>query len=162
MSFKEPECHMARLIEKLQEYDIEIKHSHDRRHTNAHALSRLPCKQCSYQPGHPTDQLIVSAISFQVGKSTTDLHQLQMKDPLIHPVLVAKDSGVKPTTDQFKQCSLHTSRLLALWDQLALKGNVLYRHFVSTDGSQDHLQLVVSKSLQEKVLKQIYDDGHMG
>ena len=162
MSFKEPEGQMARWLEKLQEYDFEIKHHRGRKQTNADALSRLPCKQCSYQPGHPTDQLTVSAISLQVVKSNTDLHQLQMEDPLIHPVLVAKDSRVKPTTNQFKQYSPHTSRLLALWDQLVLKDIVLYRHFVSANGSQDHLQLVVPKSLQEEVLKQIHDDRHLG
>jgi len=52
--------------------------------------------------------------------------------------------------------------LFALWDQLVLKDDVLYRHFVSADGTQDHLQLVVPKLLQEKVLKQIHDDGHLG
>ena len=147
MSFTEPERQMAKWLEKLQEHDFEIKHRLGRKHTNADALSRLPCKQCSYQPGHPTDQLTVSAISLQVGKSTTDLHQIQMEDPVIHSVLVSKNSGVKPTTDQFKQYSPHTSHLLALWDQLVLKDNVLYQHFISADGSQDHLQLAVPKSL---------------
>ena len=80
MSFKEPEGHMARWLEKLQEYDFEIKHRSGRKYTNADALSRLP------------------------------------------------------------------------WDQLVLKDDVLYRHFVSVDGTLDHLQLV-PKSLQEKILK---------
>ena len=74
---------------------------------------------------------------------------------------MAKDSGVKPTTDQLKQYSSYMSRLFALWDQLVLKDDVLYRHFVSADGTQDHLQLV-PKLLQEKLLKQIHDDGHLG
>lgn len=55
MNFKEPEEQMARWLEKVQEHDFEIKHRHGRKHTNADALSRLPCKQCSYQPSHPTD-----------------------------------------------------------------------------------------------------------
>ena len=164
MSFKEPEGQMARWLEKLQEYDFEIRHRRGRKHTNADALSRLPCKQCGYQPSHHTDhdQSTVSVVSLQVGKSTSDLHKLQMEDYMIHPVLVAKNSGVKPTTDQLKQYSPHTSRLFGLWDQLILKDDVLYRHFVSVDGTLDHLQLVVPKSLQENILKQIHDDGHLG
>ena len=55
MSFKEPKGHMARWLEKLQEYDFEIKHRSGRKHTNADALSRLPCKQCGYQQSHSTD-----------------------------------------------------------------------------------------------------------
>jgi len=70
MSFKEPEGQMARWIEKLQEYDFEIKHCRGRKCTNADALSRLPCQQCSHQPSYLSDQLTVSAVSLQVGKST--------------------------------------------------------------------------------------------
>ena len=36
---------------------------------------------------------------------------------------------------------------------------MLYRHFVSAEGTQDHLQLVVPKSLQEGILRQIHDNG---
>ena len=80
---------------------------------------------------------------------------------MIHQVLVANNSGVKPTTDQLKQYSPHTSCLFALWDQLVLKDDVLYRHSVSVDGNLDHLQLVVLKSLHERILRQIHD-GHLG
>ena len=91
MSFKEPEGQMARWLEKLQEYDFEIQHRRGRKHTNADALSRLPCKQYGYQPSDPTnhDQSTVSVVSLQVGKSTSDLNKLQMEDHMIHPVLVA-------------------------------------------------------------------------
>ena len=39
---------------------------------------------------------------------------------------------------------------------------MLYRHFVIVDGNLDHLQLGVPKSLHEKILRQIHDDGHLG
>ena len=41
MNFKEPEGQMA---EKLQEFDFEILHRCGKKHTNADALSRLPCR----------------------------------------------------------------------------------------------------------------------
>ena len=162
MNFKEPEGQMARWLEKLQEFDFEIRHRRGRKHTNADALSRLPCKQCGYQLENSTSQSMISAISLQVGKSSADLHQLQLDDPTIFPVLEAKRSGAKPASDQIKQHSLHTNRLFSLWDQLVLKEDVLYRHFVSADDTQDRLQLVVPRSLQENVLRQIHDNGHLG
>ena len=94
---------MARWLEKLQEFDFEIRHRRGRKHTNADALSRLPCKQCGYQQENSTSQSMISAISLQVGKSSADLHQLQLDDPTIFPVLVAKRSGDKPASDQIKQ-----------------------------------------------------------
>ena len=79
---------------------------------------------------------------------------------MIYSLLVAKDSEVKPTTDQLKQYSSQPSHLFASWDQLLLKNTVLYRHLVSADGTQDHLPLV-PKYLWEKILKQIHDGGHL-
>ena len=163
MNFKEPEGQMARWLEKLQEFNFEIMHRRGKKHTNADALSRLPCKQCGFhQPENSSEQVIVSAISLQVGRSSADLRQLQLDDPTIKPVLMAKDSGDKPAPDSLKQYSPHTNRLFALWDQLVLIEEVLYRHFVSADGTEDHPQLVVPKSLQENILRQIHDDGHLG
>ena len=159
MNFKKPEGQMARWLEKLQEYSFQIVHRRGRKHTNADSLSRLPCKQCGYQP---SEQIPVTAVSLQMGITSAELHKLQQEDSMIHPVLASKISGEKPKPDHIKQYSLHTNRLFALWDQPILKDNVLYRHFVTTDGSNDHLQLVVPKSLQENVLKQTHDHGHLG
>jgi len=159
MNFKEPEGQMARWLEKLQEYDFQIVHRRGRKHTNADSLSRLPCKQCGYQS---SEQIPVLSVSLQVGRSSDELHKLQQEDHTIQPVLVAKSSGTKPNSDQIKQYSLHTNRLFALWDQLTLKDNVLYRHFVSVNGALDRLQLVVPKVLQEEILRLLHDDGHLG
>ena len=45
-NFKEPEGQLARWLERLQEFDFEILHLRGRKHTNADALSRRPCRQC--------------------------------------------------------------------------------------------------------------------
>ena len=43
-NFKEPEGQLARWLERLQELDFRIKHRPGRKHINADALSRLPCR----------------------------------------------------------------------------------------------------------------------
>ena len=49
-TLKEPEGQIARWLEQLQEYHIDIVHRADNRHANADAMSRLPlCKQCHCQ-----------------------------------------------------------------------------------------------------------------
>lgn len=44
--FKKPEGQIARWLQKLQEYQFSIIHCPGKHHTNADALSRIPCKQC--------------------------------------------------------------------------------------------------------------------
>lgn len=50
VNFKNPEGQMARWIEVLSTYDMEIQHRQGRLHSNADALSRRPCVdvECSY------------------------------------------------------------------------------------------------------------------
>ena len=49
-TLKEPEGKLARWLEQLQEYHIDIVHRAGNRHANADAMSRLPlCKQCHRQ-----------------------------------------------------------------------------------------------------------------
>ena len=46
MNFKNPEGQIARWIEILSSYSMVIKHRPGRLHTNADAISRIPCRQC--------------------------------------------------------------------------------------------------------------------
>ena len=48
MKFRQPEGQTARWLERLGNYDFTIQHRAGRVHNNADALSRRPCKDCSY------------------------------------------------------------------------------------------------------------------
>ena len=48
-SFKDPEGQVARWLEILSEYDFTVLHRPGWKHSNADALSRMPCKQCGLQ-----------------------------------------------------------------------------------------------------------------
>ncbi|GFX98614.1 retrovirus-related Pol polyprotein from transposon 412 [Trichonephila clavipes] len=49
LKFKNPEDQIARWIQRLQEYDVEIRHRKESTHGNADALSRRPCPEsCKY------------------------------------------------------------------------------------------------------------------
>ena len=40
---------MARWIDALSSYQFDVEHRPGRKHSNADALSRIPCGQCGYQ-----------------------------------------------------------------------------------------------------------------
>ena len=40
---------MARLIDALTSYQFDVKHRPGRTHSNADALSRIPCRQCGHE-----------------------------------------------------------------------------------------------------------------
>ena len=53
-NFKDPQGQIARWLEILAEYDFTIQHRPGLKHSNADALSRLPCKQCGRQDSEAT------------------------------------------------------------------------------------------------------------
>lgn len=48
LRFKDPEGQLARWLEVISPYDMEIEHRAGRLHGNADGLSRVPCTQCGY------------------------------------------------------------------------------------------------------------------
>eukprot|EP00731_Ephydatia_muelleri_P019115 Em0011g1155a len=52
-NFKEPQGQVARWLDILAEYDFSVQHRPGLQHSNADALSRLPCKQCGLQTSTP-------------------------------------------------------------------------------------------------------------
>ena len=59
----------ARWLEKLQELDFGIVHRRDKKHTNADALSRLPCRQCGRESHTSEIQGTISTTSMQPPES---------------------------------------------------------------------------------------------
>ena len=53
MSFKEPQCQMARWLEILSQFDFKIEHRAGKKHGNADSLSRIPCEpqECNCYDG---------------------------------------------------------------------------------------------------------------
>ena len=100
-NFRSPEGQLVRWLEKLQEFQFTIVHRPGRKHNNADALSRRPCRQC----GRSDDIVSAATISADntiAGYSLEDMHQLQVDDPVVGKILQAKDTGEQPTGDYAK------------------------------------------------------------
>ena len=146
-NFKEPEGQLARWLEQLQEYDYTIVHRSGRKHRNADALSRMPCKQCGRVTLEETEQEIL-IIGLQT--STEQLRDSQLANPIIGPVLQAVEKKDRPSPDASRSESSKMRRLFQQWDQLKIKEGTLWRLFESEDDTSHHLQLIVPTSLREE------------
>ncbi|KAL5479408.1 hypothetical protein EMCRGX_G022928 [Ephydatia muelleri] len=163
-NFKEPEGQLARWLERLQEYTFTVVHRPGNQHTNVDALSRVPCNQCGrvthvYSPAHLAAQIgIVSQ-----GHSAADVHDQQLNDSLIGPVLKAKERGATPNLDEVKTWSQESRQLVQMWSSLKVDNSVLWR--LCIDGRSQHLQLVLPSVVRESVLQDLHSGsmgGHVG
>ena len=168
--FREPEGQLARWLERLQEYDFRVVHRQGKKHTNVDVLSRLPCRQCGRE-NHDSTEIelgvsdeIVAAIQVIGNRDAKELLQFQLNDPVVGPILRAKQIGEKPTDNAVKQ-NPKGRRLQQIWEQLVLKNGLLFRKFESQDGTSSYLQWVVPSSLQKEILDELHggtQSGHLG
>ena len=160
-NFKEPEGQLARWLERLQEFDCEISHRRRRKHTNADALSRRPCRQCGRE-SH-SEEPTVSAVVLATPEA--EHRKSQLEDDLIGPFLRAKEANKKPGQREAQAMSPSARRLSQIWDQLVIHEDLLYRRYASPANGDILLQLVVPKSQRADVLRDLHEGvlgGHLG
>ena len=147
-NFKEPEGQVARWLERLAEYDFAVVHRRGSQHSNADALSRLPCRQCgrsdetqeevAAETG-PITAGAVSVLPFQT-HTPEEMTRLQMEDPIVGPVYQAVKNGKLPSHDELSILGRESKLLLQQWECLLIKDDMLWRKQLE---GRDVLQLIV-------------------
>ena len=165
-NLKNPDGQLARWLEQLAEYDFTIIHRAGSKHGNADALSRIPCHHCGRD-----NHFEVVAVATPTGqrrehrdKHTSEMRKLQLSDTVIGPILQAKEKEQKPSPDDVKVQPRSTSRLVQQWDQLEVKGGLLWRVMENVGGNEVR-QLIVSQGLRTEVLQELHSGavgGHLG
>jgi predicted nucleic-acid-binding Zn-ribbon protein len=175
MQFKNPEGQLARWLEVLSEYDMEIIHMPGNKHSNADALSRVPCKQCGYCSNWKNN---ISEETAMVRNISTDgysndlsndeqlsLKELQDSDTSIQFIKRAFIDHKKPLFSEISGRSVATRCVWSQWDRLEVIDGILYRRFETTDTSKNHLQAIVPFAERRNVLFQCHDSktsAHLG
>ena len=169
LNFKNPEGQLAKWIEVLSTYDMEIHHRPGAQHKNADALSRHSCGQCRGKEMKAT----LSALSNEnetneqqqqdcVLRNET-LGELQQNDKDVSTIKQLIESNSRPDTTAM---SFESSTVKALWSQrqkLVAENDILYRKWDDEKGTT--LQAIVPLSERRKVLSYSHDHptaGHLG
>ena len=161
MNFKDPEGQMARWLETLQQYNFKIVHRRGRLHTNADALSRLPCSQCK-RDTHSCPETTRETVAVIDVSSTQNLRNQQLQDELVGVVLQAKEKDIKPSEREVKSMILRLEDFSNL--ESASSKRCLYRNNQPVDGHHT-LQLVVPASIKDNILRDLHEGimgGHLG
>ena len=97
--------------------------------------------------------------------SAAEVSKYQKDDPDIGPILEAKLSGKKPTSQEMATKSPTCRHYWIIWDSLEVRDGILYKMFLKRGGTGSHTQLVVPLRLRIQVLHQAHDSllsGHLG
>ncbi|GFS97925.1 retrovirus-related Pol polyprotein from transposon opus [Trichonephila clavipes] len=168
LNFKNLEGQIARWIQRLQEYDAEIRHRKGSAHGNAEALSRRPCPEsCKYCSRIEKKFGVNDPIVRQVTAPSTSaldpwsdesVRKDQLADPEIKPIIEFKESSdEKPSSQDIASFHHTTKRYWAVWDSFHLRNGVLYRKWESDDGRTFRWQLILTKTRISTVLKELHD-----
>ena len=168
-NFKEPEGQLARWLEKLEEYNFTIVHRRGALHSNADALSRIPCRQCGRSNHNkdevPSDdeQTVGVLIPLPVSQDPGNMGHHQLDDDQIQPVYLAVQNGYQPPLDVTKSWSRESHLLLQQWESLRIKNGILWRRRLG--GKETDLQLVLPTEFQADVLRSLHEgatSAHLG
>ena len=83
------------------------------------------------------------------------VRELQLQDKFIGPLLQAKETSTKPIVPD--KVDPRYCKLVQMWDQLVLRGGVLWRYFEDVRGTGGVHQLVFPLSLKEVVMKGVHE-----
>ena len=162
--YKNPTGIMARWIETMAEFDIEIQHRSGRLHSNADALSRHSCKQC-FDKKMPTvwideceraDEILqtlsIRAFRLLPELTSSDVAAMQAEDSDIGPAYAVFAENTDPSPHEIRAFPYESKMLLSHRPEVRLLDDVLLRQ------TDEQLQLVVSAQLR----KRLFDLTHAG
>lgn len=172
-TFKRPDGILARWVETLAEFDVQIEHRPGRLHNNVDEVSRPFCKQCIgkaiktpwVDELERADELTELLSAHAITMAPKILHQemvtLQAKDPGIGVKLQWMEEEHQPSYDELRTQPLEVRNLWAQRPQVCLLDGLLVRGGI--EGSR--VQLVIPSTLRRKLVKHTHAgplSAHLG
>ena len=174
MKSKNPEGQVARWLEELSSFDMNIVHRPGRAHRNADGISRIRCKQCGMdieqsgkQAGEQEQndlcksEMIAHITESEIG----DIKTIQDSDSELSEVKRWVESEERPNKYEVQGKSYFVRSLMTQWDRLKVENGILSRKWTALETNEVRWQAIVPLSYRRLVLKFSHDiktAGHLG
>ena len=154
-SFKRVEGQLARWMESLQAYDLDITYRKGKIHENADSLSRRKCGEACTQCSKKVKR---DSVPVQVlladGLASVDWREEQRTDEVTRQVREWVDQRERPVWEEISGSGFELCSLWSQFDSLVVEGGLLKR--ITEVNDREISQLVVPKAQREFVLSHIH------
>ena len=180
LNFTNLQGQMARWLELIDTYNVEIKYRAGRVHGNADALTRRPCEKCRHcerqdEQNKESDEEAVKiravvrksdkVSSWVDGWKKEQITTWQAEDPVLEKLLCWKKVEQRPPWADIKAEGALIRTGWSVWPQLEVQEGLLYRR-CSVDGEpEEKLRLVAPIAMRNEKLRRLHDSlisGHLG
>ena len=166
MNFKNPEGQVARWIEFLSAFHMDIEHRPGRSHGNADGISRISCKQCGKTDNRNKQKLcqVEQVVNSDVNPLSKIL-EIQNEDSDIKHVKEWLETGDRPTFQSISSESWFLKSLVNQWSRLSIQEGLLVRRCDNLGTGRVIWQVVVPLCLRREALKYAHDikaAAHLG
>ena len=127
----------------------EAKNHQEDKMVSRRALEAEPEPSTSSQGNVKKRQQVNILTTWSSTRPFEDLSQQQRNNADIGPILEAKLTGKKPSSQDMVTQSPASSHNWILWDSLAVNDGILSKELVKRDGSGEYLQFVVPSSMKK-------------
>jgi len=168
----EPIGQQSRWLEVLEEFTFQVEHRPGRKHENADALSRRPCRQCGLCAPQTSVTEAVGVRALQLDHhdtvvwSTEAIKCAQERDPDIGPLYKAlTNNEEKPLWDTVLGASQETKAYWTQWNLMTCVDGVIYRRYSSPQPPAETLQMLAPSVYRQEIMQQAhkgFTGGHMG
>ena len=154
-TFKEPVGQVARLIERLAEYDFDIVHLPGKQHTNSDALSRYPHTVIS-----------ISSIEHWLRPQfKNEFRKNQANDFITSSLLLWIKKAVRPYANDFEGASRELKYYWTRFNELTVQDGIFGIQKSIDDGSTQIFCAIVHQATKKEFLEQAhgsFSGGHFG
>ena len=180
LNFRDIQGQMARWLQVISEYDVNIVHRAGRSHANADSLSRRPCTECtqcdivegdcpkpntraeSNPVSNSDDCAQVKAVHVEPSITISDMREAQLGDDTIRCIVECKEKdGVRPDWSNMESQSNITKSYWRMWDQLEMIRGVLHRRWESDSGDVVQWKIILPEEYRKHVVTELHG-GHAG
>lgn len=146
---RDSEGQLARWIETLSSYEFEIQHRPGKMHTNADALSRMPCRQCGKD--NCNGKNLISKGQFrsvfeEKYTASTSVQESQEADKDIALVKSWLEANERPSFEDIRSAGYFLKSLWSQWKRLKLVNGIVCRQWTVFETNDEILQQVIPLS----------------